>query len=197
MFGAGPGFPGAGNSYGYSSLSPEAQALASESVNLEQKAFTLAQDLRTRKDSIESSERDNITKQIRELVDQAFEKRHGIQQLEVAQLEQRLKKVKDALVRRRELRQRIIDKRVDDLISSDELRWDSTSVPMPGGYGAVTSDGGSTSPYYFSFGSGATDTGTAPATTTPATSAAGGDTGTSSGATTAAPGTTDSARPQP
>jgi hypothetical protein len=180
------GFANGAQSFGYGQntafyapggSTPESQAIAAEVGNLEQQTATLIHDYRANKDSLDSAARERITTQIRQLVEQAFDKRLSMQELEVAQLEKRLAKVKNSMGRRKELRDRIVNKRVDDLISDDELRWDSANATGGSPIGANAPN--AFNPYFFGTGpattgtTSSTDTGgaTAPATTVPATGA--------------------------
>jgi hypothetical protein len=179
IYGGSPFGPGGNAFFAPAGSTPESQAIAAEIANLEQQTAVIVQDYRAHKDSLDTVAREDITKQVRQLAEQAFDKRLAMQEIEVAYLEKRLEKVKASMARRRELRDRIIAKRVDDLISDDDLRWDSASTPGGGAsYGAApAANTGGFDPYFFGiFGTGPASDTSLPATnsgTTPPSDSAG------------------------
>ena len=103
---------------------------AKEFQRLEDLSRDLAADLRQR--GADSDEADGLEMNLRKTVEQAFDARQKIQSTHAEALRKQLEAIESRIQRREELREKIIERRIDELVSEPELEaWDSSISPKP------------------------------------------------------------------
>lgn len=147
------GYPGAGG-FSFSSPvftdSPEGQQLLAEDSQLEQE---VANAVAQYSDSQASEEtRAALRNRLGDLLDAQFNARQKRRELEIQQIEERVKSLREALDKRADAKDKIIERRLNDLLTDAEgLGWgDAGSETRAGVYGGSPygpSMGGPRSPY--------------------------------------------------
>lgn len=100
------------------------ESLQDQYSSLEQQAHQLADQIKQSKSSSESDKR-----KLQAAVRKSFEARQALQLAELADLAQRLKSMQQSIEMRDKLADKIIDRRVTDLLNPD-LKWDTSSVSV-------------------------------------------------------------------
>jgi hypothetical protein len=90
-------------------------------------SFELATKLRNTEDA---NEAERLRSELLETLGKAFDERQQLQQQEMQRLEERLQSIRELSQRRQELKEPIIQRRLDELIgNSDMLAWDAAAAP--------------------------------------------------------------------
>jgi len=95
---------------------PEMFKLLKQEMDLERQTRYLVEDYRR----ASSSKRDDIKKQVMNLVDQQFEVRQQRRQLELKKFNEELQRLRDAIEHRNQARKQIVEKRVTELLGQEE-----------------------------------------------------------------------------
>jgi hypothetical protein len=95
---------------------PEMYKLLKQDVDLERQTRELAMQYRR----APKEQRDKIRTQIQELVNKHFDVRHQRRLLEVKRLEEDLQRLRETLARREKARKNLVDKRVSELLGTDD-----------------------------------------------------------------------------
>jgi hypothetical protein len=83
-------------------------------------------------EATDEAERQKIQAQLAELVGRQFEAQQQVREDEVAQLEARVKKLRDLIEKRKEARQSIVDQRLEQLLREAEgLGWSTAASGGP------------------------------------------------------------------
>jgi hypothetical protein len=108
--------------------SPEMAEAMQKYSELENRSRELARQIRMLgQDESEAAnaKREELREQLQKAVQQAFEARQKVQQIEVDQLKKRLVGVEETMQKRESKKEQIIESRIDELLDENqELRWD-------------------------------------------------------------------------
>jgi hypothetical protein len=99
---------------------PEMAALEKEDEALEEQSAALADKFRAEQDQ---QLREKIKEKLQKIVNDHFDLRQRKRALEIERLEQQLEELRHVVQRRDELRQTIIDRRLDELINEEDLSF--------------------------------------------------------------------------
>ena len=94
-----------------------------EYIEAEREAAELAAQVRNADN--DSPERQALESKLKKAVEEVFDLRQKSQEKEVETLRKRLEKVNASLQKRIQLRDKIIARRIDDLLEQDALRWEA------------------------------------------------------------------------
>ena len=103
------------------------EAAERESLRLAQE---LAQLNRAGRDAETQPRRDELQQQLERTVNNAFDLRQQLQEVELAQLRRRVESIEQRIGARRELRDKIVQRRIEDLLNPEQT-WDSEPQPRP------------------------------------------------------------------
>lgn len=113
---------------------PALRELNAKYSELDAKVIALAKQHRAAKDD---SERDRLRNELRKLTQEQFDARQKAREVELERLRKRLAEVEDSVRKREDLKEKIVDKRVADVLNEpDELQWETPPV-APGTPGFV------------------------------------------------------------
>jgi hypothetical protein len=115
----GMGVPGRGPFQDWASLEkndPDMFKLIKQKMALERQTRDLADSYR----QASTAKRESIKKEVEKLVDQQFEVRQQIRQMDLKRFEEELQRLRDAIERRNKARKEIVEKRVTELLGPDE-----------------------------------------------------------------------------
>ena len=114
---------------------PQLQELRQRYAEAEQESLRLAAEYarlaQSEAESKPQAELDRLKEQLERSVKTAFDRRQSLQEAEVAQLHARLGSLEGRLKIRQELKDRIITRRIEDLLNPDQ-RWDPEAGPASG-----------------------------------------------------------------
>jgi replicative DNA helicase len=91
---------------------PEMHALIVQDEQLERETLNVADQLR----HAPNAEREKVTKTLSELVNKHFDVRQARRELQLKRMEDELKRLRDAIAKRNEERQAIVDRRLSELV---------------------------------------------------------------------------------
>ncbi len=103
------------------------EAAERESLRL---AAELAELKRSDREAENRPRRDELQQQLERTVNNAFDLRQQLQEAELAELRKRVESIEQRIGTRRELRGKIVQRRIEDLMNPEQT-WDSQPQPMP------------------------------------------------------------------
>ena len=105
-------------------------SLRRQFAELEEQAQKLASKLREQTSRSRNTSREDLKQSLREAVHQAFKARQKLQQAELAEFSQRVKRIQQSIATRDRIAEKIIDRRVEELLDPN-LNWEQPAPPGP------------------------------------------------------------------